>query len=228
MPSFGACSVRRDNERFVIEHYERLGIPVALGRDERDASGRFARTRAINAAARIASRDHPTRPAFILCDNDLIPDQPALETGLALLSRHCLVTPHAQTLLLDERSRAEFMRSGRVTRFRAVRSGSRSYVLILASTFSACNGMDEVFAGWGPEDGAFVHSVTKQTGAPALFMSGQRVHLWHPVDPTRADAENVRRLMRRRDAYARANQSEAARLAREYGRWDRESRCRDA
>ncbi len=221
MPAFGSCPVRARSQAHVVRYYEnRWGIPVVLGGDERQ-NGLFSRTRGVNRAAREALDLYPERDAFIIADNDLLPEESVFEHALNVVDKHAAVVPHQLTRLLGKYASDRLLRTG-VRDVRAVgdvvRTGSRSYVLITRRSFDLVNGMDERFVGWGPEDKAFLESVKKQAG-PVLDLAGVRVHLWHPIDPSRRDPAVVRRNRERYDAYARASRAEAARLAREYGRW---------
>jgi hypothetical protein len=216
MPSFGACRVRRENQAFVLRHYERLGIPVVLG------SG-ASRTHAVNDAARIATRLHPKGRVFIIADNDLIPDERMLGTALQVVHVRAAVTPHAWTLLTTPESRAEFMRTGTLHEHERVRVGSRSFVVLTREVFDAVNGMDELFVGWGPEDRAFLESIRKQVG-PVLELAGERVHLWHPPDPSKENRARLTANRLRWRAYRLGQTGRVAALAREYGRWDEPTR----
>lgn len=217
MPAWGACPTRAENQRVVTRHYaERYGIPVVLG------TGR-ARAHSVNHAARTAALEHPDRRVFLIADNDLIPSEPHLLEALARLDQHAAVTPHSTTLMTTPEGRAEYLRNGRTALHEAQAKGSRSYVVITRDTFAAVNGMDEKFIGWGPEDRAFLYSVKKQAGS-VLELTGARLHLWHPTDPTKRDALMLERNRARMRAYHHATPIKAAQLAREYGRWDDESR----
>lgn len=217
MPSFGDCPYRRENQEHVRAWYARLGVPVVLGHDQ--PAPAFSRARTVNAAARTAAREHPHRPVFLIADNDLIPSLSHLDLALRHLHEHAAATPHATTLLTTPAGRLEVLERGSTTQFVPEVKGSRSFVVIHRDAYARANGMDEAFIGWGPEDKAFLASIRKQLGS-VLQLDGERLHLWHPPDPTKADAANLERNRARMRAYLGATTKAAARLAREYGRWD--------
>jgi hypothetical protein len=215
MPSFGECLVRARNERFVLSHYDRTyNVPVVRG-------GGLARAHALNAAARAAAREHPARDVFVLCDNDLIPDQQRMLEALRAVDKFAAVTPHAINRNLSERATVTFMEDGEVTNWSDTPKGAKSFVVIRREVYAGVNGLDEKFVGWGPEDASFMQSVKKQAGE-VLHLDGVRLHLWHPTDPTKRDERQLG-LNRSRFRRYRSNRPEVVRMmAREYGRWDDE------
>ena len=222
MPSFGTCPVRAENQEFVIAWYAERGMPTILGADERGRrSGWFSRARAMNYAARQALREYPERDVFVLADNDLIPDPTTFLTAIQTVDLHSAVMPHSITLLTDPQGRREVFMRGITTRVEPVQQGSRSYVVMTRENYGRVNGMDEVFEGWGPEDLAFRLSVTKQIDAP-LELDGRRLHLWHPIDPSKRDTKQLYFNRRRKRLYQLKRGKDVAALAREYGRWDRD------
>lgn len=213
MPSFGDCEVRARNERFVTDHYERAyGVPVVKG------AGR-ARAHAINAAARVAAREHPTRDVFILCDNDLVPSMSHMRDAMREVDKFAAVTPHNVNRNLSQGSTPAFMESGSMTNYSDTPKGAKSYVVIRRSVFAHVNGLDEKFIGWGPEDASFILSVRKQAGK-VLHLDGVRLHLWHPTDPSKRNAAQLERNRERFRKYRSMPPQLVSELAREYGRWD--------
>ena len=222
MPSFGTCPVRAENQEFVIAWYQERGMPTVIGRDERGKrSGWFSRARAMNYAARQAVREYPERDVFVLADNDLIPDPTTFLTAVQTIDQHSAVMPHSITLLTDPRGRREVFMRGATERVEPVGQGSRSYVVMTRENYASVNGMDEVFEGWGPEDLAFRLSVMKQL-APPLELDGRRLHLWHPIDPSKRDVRQLYANRRRKHMYQLRHGKDVRALAREYGRWDRD------
>jgi hypothetical protein len=216
MPAWGECPIRRQNQAFALAYWERVGVPVVLG------SG-AARAHSVNAAARAATREHPDRDVWIIADNDLIPDPVTFPEALERVRDFSGVTPHNLTRLTTPGGRARALRGAEPHAYRDVTRGSRSFVVITRRVYDSVNGMDELFVGWGPEDRAFIHSVEAQVG-PMLHLNGTRLHLWHPVDPSMADRKRLHRNRMRMRYYARATREGAARLAREYGRWNEPDR----
>jgi GT2 family glycosyltransferase len=212
MPSFGSCPVRRANEALVVAHYAReYALPVALGTGA-------SRCHAVNDAARRALKQHPERDVFIIADNDLIPDPASFPASVALAREHAAVCPHDLTRLTTPLGRSRWEHGLEPDPSELTQVGSRSFVVLTRDAFARVNGMDELFIGWGPEDIAFVRSLQKQVG-PVLLVDGVRLHLWHPVDPTKHDSGSLIKNRHRARLYKRADGPEAARLAREYGRW---------
>ena len=220
MPSFGTCPTRLENQEYVTAWYAARGLPTVLGLDEAsERSGWFSRSRAVNAAARRAVLEHPDRDVFVICDNDLTPDPAPFLTALTVAGLHSAVMPHSVTLLTTPIGRRELLMTGSTNRYEPVTQGSRSFVVITRDNFARVNGMDEVFEGWGPEDLAFRLSIQKQLSAP-LELSGKRLHLWHPTDPSKRDMRQLTRNRKRKHEYQRASSERARVMAREYGRWD--------
>ena len=222
MPSFGTCPVRAENQEFVIAWYAERGMPTVLGLDERGKrSGWFSRARAMNYAARIAVREHPNRDVFVLADNDLLPDPTMFLAAVQTVDSHSAIMPHSVTLLTDPSGRREVFMRGQTTKVEPVAQGSRSYVVMTRENYALVNGMDEKFEGWGPEDLAFRFSVMRQLSAP-LELDGRRLHLWHPVDPSKRDMKQLTANRRRKRLYQQKHGVDVHELAREYGRWDRD------
>ena len=222
MPSFGDCPIRRENQEFVIAWYAERGMPSILGLDARGKrSGWFSRARAMNYAARQAVREYPERDVFVLADNDLIPDPTTFLAAIQTVDQESAVMPHSITLLTDPQGRREVFMRGVTTRVEPVQQGSRSYVVMTRANYAAVNGMDERFEGWGPEDLAFRLSVQKQL-QPGLELPGRRLHLWHPIDPSKRDTKQLYFNRRRKQMYQLKHGKDVRALAREYGRWDRD------
>jgi hypothetical protein len=222
MPSFGDCPIRRENQEFVVAWYQERGMPTILGADARGKrSGWFSRARAMNYAARQAVREYPERDVFVLADNDLIPDPTMFLAAVQTVDHESAIMPHAITLLTDPQGRREVFMRGTTNRVEPVEQGSRSFVVMTRANYAAVNGMDEMFEGWGPEDLAFRLSVTKQL-RPPRELEGRRLHLWHPIDPSKRDVKQLYFNRRRKHMYQLKHGKDVRTLAREYGRWDRD------
>jgi len=117
---------------------------------------------------------------------------------------------------MSEEGTCKFLETGEPSDYKVTRTGSTSYVIMTRENFMRVNGMDELFEGWGAEDGAFLLSIERQLGY-LIKMYGRRVHLWHPLDPSRADHENRQRNRDRRSAYRVSSAGAVRLLAREYG-----------
>jgi hypothetical protein len=211
MPSFGR---RAEHQDFVTAHYRVVwGIPTILGGDERDASGRFSRARAINNAARAAVREHPSVTRFVIADNDIIPDEPAFEAALGT-DAACL--PHSDALDLTPEATRRYKLDGTIGEHTPRAWPTLATAVLTREAFHAVNGMDELFTGWGGEDNALYHALTKLVG-PVPRGEGKCVHLWHPIDASKRDQANRRRNTVRAAAYRDADPTETRLLSREYG-----------
>lgn len=216
MPSFGTCPVRAEHQAYVTDLYRtKYTLPVVLGSDQAQR-GFYSRARAVNAAARQAWRDHPDRDLFVIADNDLVPDERHLRLALELAPNVPAVTPHGVTLSLTEAATVTFKLNGTVGDHKAYTLGPWSYVVVHRDVFERVNGMDERFEGWGAEDTVFIISIQKQVGRVEM-LQGKRVHLWHPVDPSRNDRRQRARNRMRRQMYERSNAAYVRLLARQYG-----------
>lgn len=213
MPSFGGCSFRAENQRTVMRWYRERNFQVIQGRDTESRNGFFSRARAINNAARLSPKE---KDIFILADNDLIPSIPHLSEAFRQLEHYNVITPHRWTLHSSYAGRQQLLAGNRTMLYKAMESGSRSYVVIRRKAFEALNGMDEFFEGWGPEDKAFLISAHKQVGG-VLELDGERIHLWHPGDQSKRDRTQLMKNRDRCRQYDAASAEAASVLAREYG-----------
>jgi hypothetical protein len=220
MPTGGNCPHRLDNQEFTISHYAKTyGIETVLGHD---TSGRqyWSRARAVNDAYKKAITKHPDLEILIIADNDLIPDQKYFELGLRLMINHSAVIPHYKTKLLSKSITEHFKRQNLGTdqvHGRLIKPGSISFVIIKRDAFELINGMDELFEGWGAEDNAFLENIKKQLQS-IRRLKGIRTHLWHPTDPTRSDAEQLRKNRARFYEYKAGKKRDVILLANEYGK----------
>lgn len=215
--AFGSDPIRLSHQEFVTDYYRVVwGVPVVHGTDEVDEHGRFGRARAVNNAAREAVRRYPNVRSFVLCDNDMIPCERALERALAEHERHSAVRPHANLIDLTRASTRHYRMTGEIREHKLRGWPNLSYLVLTREAFTIVNGLDELFRGWGAEDNAFYYALNTQLG-PVLELDGHVVHLWHPVDTTKRDEANLRRNRARADAYHRATPAESRRLSREYG-----------
>lgn len=213
MPTFACDALRLSHEEFVINHYQNSwGIRTVLGVDERDEGGLYSRARAINNAARAA----PDATAFVLADNDVIPDARAFQAALDQCQDEVAVMPHSDTLNLTREATETYKRAG------ATRGSFRGRaplvcLIVTRENYIAVNGMDERFRGWGGEDNAFLHALETQLG-PVLRLDGVCTHLWHPTDGTKRDRKNRASNSARAEQYRVASRDESRDLSRQYGR----------
>lgn len=217
MPSFGTCRYRFENQRAVLHWYATRNIKVVLGTDT-STTGFFSRARAINNAARKTHETQCEQDIYVLADNDLIPSPAHLAEALSLVCTGAkdVVTPHQWTLHSSFAGRERLLAGQKTLLYRPQESGSRSYVVLKRASFETMNGMDESFEGWGPEDKAFLFSARKQLGR-VLDMDGQRLHLWHPMDQSKRNRQQLMKNRARCLAYENASAVGASVLAREYG-----------
>lgn len=218
IPSFGTCPYRTTNQALVLDWYAQRNLTVYLGSDTASEGGFFSRARAINTAARTAHRE--CKSIYILADNDLIPSAAHLASALEHLTTHTAVTPHSETFYTTEMGRQQLLSTGATKHYEAKRIGSMSYVVIRASAFAQINGMDERFEGWGPEDQALIASLRHQIEEP-LRLEGSRIHLWHPVDRSKRNRQQLEHNRARFHQYLQGDRDTATVLAREYGSWQK-------
>jgi hypothetical protein len=217
IPSFGDCTMRRQNQKYVLRWYAQRGFTCYLGTDNRSETGFFSRTRAINNAARTAhAAQH--KNIYVIADNDLIPSASHLSEALEQAANYPAVIPHKTTLYTSHLGRTDIFNDHRTYRYQEKIVGSLSYIVISAEAFERVNGMDECFEGWGPEDQAFVQSIQHQLG-DLLRLDGARTHLWHPIDNSKRDRKQLMRNRARFQQYLQGNKETATVLAREYGDW---------
>jgi GT2 family glycosyltransferase len=215
--TFGSDPTRLAHQAFVERYYRVVwDVPVVFGTDEVDAEGRYGRARAVNNAAREAARRYPAARSFILCDNDMIPCERALDRALREHERYAAVRPHANLIDLTESSTRHYKATGEVREHTLRGWPNLSYLVLTRDAFALVNGLDERFRGWGAEDNAFYYALRTQVG-PILELSGHAVHLWHAVDATKRDDANLARNRARAKAYHRATPAASRRLSREYG-----------
>jgi len=218
IPSFGNCPYRQENQKAVHRWYTSRNFTVVLGQDAPKTGSHFSRARAINNAARETHKIYPEKTIYILADNDLIPSAACLASALEQLPAHSAVIPHKTTLYTSYLGRRELLTKTPTMRYQEKSVGSSSYVVMSARAFADVNGMDERFEGWGPEDQAFIQSITHQLGTP-LQLLGARVHLWHPYDRSKRDRQQLLFNRERFQQYLHGDKASAIVLAREYGDW---------
>ena len=217
IPSFGTDPIRLGHQKFVTQHYrDRWGMPTVLGTDRKDDFGRFSRARAINNAARRAIQTHRDAEAFLVCDNDAVPDADALTEAMGVVLSAGAVTPHRDILDLTLEETERFKNTGVLAGGRPRGTNCLGCILVSVKAFKTVNGMDELFTGWGAEDNAFVSALERQVG-PVARGNAFLTHLWHPRDPTIRDRKNLLRNRRRAKRYANATPEESRRMSREYG-----------
>jgi hypothetical protein len=216
MPSFGNCPYRQENQKAVQRWYASRNLTVVLGFDTANAGKYFSRARAINNAARETHNTYPEKTIYILADNDLIPSAAHLASALEQLPAHSAAIPHKTTLYTSYLGRRELLTNTPTVRYQEKGVGSISYVVMSAKAFADVNGMDERFEGWGPEDQAFIQSITHQLGSP-LQLGGARTHLWHPHDKSKRDRQQLLFNRERFQQYLHGDKANAIVLAREYG-----------
>lgn len=143
----------------------------------------FSRSAAINAAAKIASRD-----IFLISDADIIFDPGDLIECIKLLSYYAWVIPYSEchmlteqrtNLLLQEDCRIEMNKTNH--EIENIKNSSYGGICIVPRLyFENIGGFDEKFKDWGGEDDAFQLAMDTMCG-PHHRINTRVWHLWHPV-----------------------------------------------
>lgn len=169
--------------------YDQLGWGVFTGDHEGEI---FCRSKAINAAAKLALAHHDPDVLFIADSDVLIPDLNQL-TGVAELAHRddCYVVAFSHLYVLD-REGTEQARRSRVALPTEGEHVLETLALIWGSAFAigrACwertGGFDERFIGYGSEDLAFLPVANALGGSLKQRYYGNAWHLLHPENEER-------------------------------------------
>ena len=175
-------AARSRNWDWLQKRYERLlpGAEICIG--DSDITP-YCRSAAINAAARIASRN-----IFLIADADIAFDQWQIESAFKLFSRYPWVFPFSGTHFLYEEQTDELVKKDPAIYMTDMNLKGYGYYgnslselfLIPRNNFQKVGGFDERFKGWGLEDRAFAASVDAICGAHGRLKNSEIWHLCHP------------------------------------------------
>lgn len=171
---------RDKNWSWVRQRYEKL-IPeaeICLGNYPYEP---FSRSRAINQAARLATRD-----IFLIADTDIIFDLNDLTRWLELLSQYTWVIPFSKRYNLTPDKTNWLLQQDYGIDIKNVSLGSLEIIecpgslnLVPRRYFEVIGGFDTRFEGWGGEDNAFKMAMDTLCG-PSINADNVVWHLWHP------------------------------------------------
>ncbi|HET7579913.1 MAG TPA: galactosyltransferase-related protein [Bacillales bacterium] len=146
----------------------------------------FNRSRAINLAAKQATRD-----ILVIADSDIIFDPEILTQAIPLLDQQAWIIPYSQWFDFTEPSTKKLLTSAPQwplpkkievkNRFK-----NRAYqpvsgvIVVTRENFTRVKGFDERFVGWGREDDAFRCAMDTICGPYKRLCHNAIYHLWHP------------------------------------------------
>jgi Glycosyltransferases, probably involved in cell wall biogenesis len=180
--------------QWVVRYYRTM-FPAAEICIGDPGSGDFSRARAINAAARKATRD-----IFLISDADVVISPSAIFRALELLDRYAWVIPYNRVLNLSETITNQLLATepvwplGLDLEF-SVRNKRNvgGMNVVPRRAFEKVRGFDEGFVDWGGQDGAFYVSLNTLCG-PNARLEEDLIHLWHPPSLRRDNAHYANNL----------------------------------
>lgn len=177
-------------ERFLRHRLDHVHVA------EQTETGRFNKSRLINAATVDASDDD----ILVISDADCFVADWSLRKAIDLARfRGDLVRPHNSVCYTTEAERNQILRRDprAPSRGNWLRHRRKSYAapggvwVIRVGVFREAGGMDERFQGWGGEDNEFI----ARTGS--LVMPGPLYHMWHRPAVDRKRNPQTKRLYRK-------------------------------
>lgn len=167
--------------RWALDFYSRTmpGIEVCIG----EVSGNpFSRSKAINRAARQATRD-----VFMIADCDIVYDPNLVLETISYVNDRQWVIPFSRILRLPEDISQMILSQTAdwpIPTILGNRDENSAYYLgglnaLKRNAFDAVGGYDERFIGWGGEDEAFAYAMDTLIGTH-VRLDGEMVHFWHP------------------------------------------------
>ena len=125
-----------------------------------------------------------------LMDADMLVDPGWLRRCLTVMTDRAML-PYDRAIYMTERSTVAAIERGPDN---ADITGDQWHsqggcIWMRADLYSAMNGHDERYVGWGSADRDFYHRLTKALGHPPQRMAQPLYHMWHPTpDESRKDA----------------------------------------
>lgn len=170
------------NFSWLKKRYKRL-MPEAELCIDFDDSEPFSRSRSVNKAAQLATRD-----IFIITDADILFDPVDMESAIDMLSENVWVAPFTDRIELCEKDTADLInkcpcenvKALEFSDYKVAQPGVGSICIVPRKYFDAVKGYDPRFRGWGGEDCAFEMSLMTMCG-PRYQPPGSKIwHLYHP------------------------------------------------
>ena len=169
-----------------------------------DPEAPFSRSRAFNAAARLARGR-----ILVLHDNDMLVPADYAAEAVQLAGQGCEAINHKRFVFyFSESATAAAIARGRIA-VPAPASGPMAVVenatggaslVIAREAFAAIGGMDEAFVGWGGEDVELWQRVQTRNVWPYGYLP--LIHLWHPAQPGKWPAKETPGMERMRERAA--------------------------
>ncbi|MDQ0246203.1 putative glycosyltransferase involved in capsule biosynthesis [Bacillus fengqiuensis] len=175
--------IRHAELQWVIRFYYKImpGVEICVGENFDEI---FSRSKAINAAARKA-----TRNVYVLADCDVIYDPDLIVEALHLLQQAPWVIPFNRVLDISKEKTEKLIQTEPEWPLPSIEahcqegfmapSFAGKINIFSREAFENVGGFDERFVGWGGEDDAFVNAMNTLCG-PFARLNKTIYHLWHP------------------------------------------------
>jgi hypothetical protein len=191
----GGCQYRRANAAYVIDYYRALDIGPVIATDDGKRDGPFNRSAAYN----LGYAQVPAGIDAVLWNeaDTLIPRAHVTAAALLATSAPGLVIPFTERHELDQPTTARILTEGLdpFTQPAALVMPDRTSIgqagVTSRATMDLIGGRwDEHYSSWGFDDNG-MHHVFWHCAAPARWIDGPGMHLWHPHATTTATAEQT-------------------------------------
>lgn len=142
----------------------------------------FSRSKAINLAAKLASRD-----IYIIADGDIVYNPSLMLETIKQMQKSRWVIPFSRILRLSEPVSRQILEQDACWPPKVEPDTEPAHAayfvgglnVLTKSAFEAVQGYDERFIGWGGEDEAFAYSLDTLVGEH-VRLDGVITHFWHP------------------------------------------------
>jgi lipopolysaccharide biosynthesis glycosyltransferase len=205
--------IRDRNLNWIINFYKKIfpnvEICVGISTDEL-----FNRSRAINLAAKQATRD-----IFVIADGDVFCEPEVIKDSIKHLETSPWIIPFRKIVRISEANSRKLVEAEptwplEISDYETIHTPEPNYLgglnVITRDHFMAVGGFDERFMGWGGEDDAFSCAVNTLCG-PFKRLWHTIYHLWHPVVGYDNNPNGNNNLMTRELYYQANNDKEKMR-----------------
>lgn len=183
--------------KWIMEFYKVTMPNVEICIGELSDNKDFSKARAVNMAARKATKD-----IFVIADGDIIYNPAILESSAKLLNKYPWILPVNKALDLTKESTEKLLNEIpkwpipiEVSSSERTQVGSGLLNVLPRKHFETVGGFDERFVGWGGEDDAFTISMSILCGSPQRLDFTVN-HMWHPSGDMSNYHNNIRLLNR--------------------------------